>query len=1029
MIQSITSLLRKLLTIILLIVINHSNLYSQERTGNLSASGSPTGNGCDYRVEMKVNFDVLIDDPNWQIIVNFTNKYPIRFNGKTYNEGEMTEEVLNKIEIYARNAYFDVYDESNYVTTMKFNQPRGMDYVKSATNWGNLFPGVSAKQAKELFEKGFKIRNLRVDASYLNMIEVEKAFNEIEALKKEKEKNQKYSNCISKADSYFNNQDWKRAQEKYYEAQKIDYTKKYPREQLDKINDEILKEKKLADILQQKLNEDLDKEEIANNSNKETSGEQNTASSKSSSSSVSSTTTDKSYYPTKEEFKKQQEEKFKQKQAADQQKFEDLKREKIKQKDEEFRNTMTQLKARGEAIDAAGNAASQYIDNQYKLMNDAAYKVAAYQSSLQRSTSLRETDDPYLIIQEFDDKMYEIQRKSNIELQRRLNAYKAQANQVRSSGTATDEISAKIVETYGSISAPKEIAKEKAKAAKELKRQKTYLLKKIQKKQLAVFKNNEKTYKVLASGALSADLERYYLNMSEYFECKKNECERDFSIEDTDWIDPYCKGGDAPKPNENTKPSGKDLYTAAKRKLKNSDYSFRKAGRNFSDYSLAFEPNNIEYLYLRSKFDKHGTYANRKFLKKILEVEPGNLKYQDELAYSEAVSINSFEAYKSYLSKHPKGRFSYSAKKLYDERYAQDKNRIEYNADVKKLNSLLENNLYSDATKVHDKLKTNSEYKSTDIELLHSLNDYTAFTAAKNAASNQTTQNKGYELLNEYIKNIEYWRFNKEAQSLLNDMYIKRAENFEKRKYFKSAIAQYKLYLRNQPQGIHATSAKKRIASINKRINFINQVNSFSFSYTNCFCDPTHLAASKKTFRQETFNITKWIVKGSSFYAGFYIKLGTSQIYNAIKPLEIAEGFELVKYDGNDRYIDYNVIESASSNVIGELYAIDRWDKKSIVHKMSLGIGGFANDYIHMYLGGGVSKTQNFFIIREGAVEDIPQLQSKKYIRFIDPEFKSEYSWIFETGMGLRINKATFMAGIAGGPMFWGVEFGYHYQF
>ncbi|SFT54518.1 hypothetical protein SAMN05216474_1221 [Lishizhenia tianjinensis] len=131
------NILISLLLLMSLYAFGQEGKYKQE----LSSQTNYTEGANSGTVNIKVVFDVFFGEPTVAAIAKLES-----FEG---------------CKPYTLNLSVDIYDGARKVSTRTFTNLISFD-VKSSPDWDEIFPGLSEEQAKDLYKRGFSIRNPRM---------------------------------------------------------------------------------------------------------------------------------------------------------------------------------------------------------------------------------------------------------------------------------------------------------------------------------------------------------------------------------------------------------------------------------------------------------------------------------------------------------------------------------------------------------------------------------------------------------------------------------------------------------------------------------------------------------------------------------------------------------------------------------------------------------------------------------------------------------------------------------------------------
>ncbi|WP_339924837.1 tetratricopeptide repeat protein [uncultured Cyclobacterium sp.] len=141
-------------------------------------------NGCDAAVNLKLNYYLKNDRPWVDISYTIEKGNTVYFEGKQYSRQELGEEAYGPIRVQFPRFVVDVYEGSNFITSIGFDSKGNMTY---GGDWLNIFEGhvfvehsnrtiVSGERAKEVFlSNSFNIKNIRLtylDAVNFHLVEM-----------------------------------------------------------------------------------------------------------------------------------------------------------------------------------------------------------------------------------------------------------------------------------------------------------------------------------------------------------------------------------------------------------------------------------------------------------------------------------------------------------------------------------------------------------------------------------------------------------------------------------------------------------------------------------------------------------------------------------------------------------------------------------------------------------------------------------------------------------------------------------------
>ncbi|MBI0400073.1 tetratricopeptide repeat protein [Cyclobacterium marinum] len=141
-------------------------------------------NGCDATINLKLNYYLKNDRPWVNISYTIEKGNTVYFEGKQYARQQLGEDAYNAIRVQYPRFVVDLYDGSNFVTSIGFDSKGNMTY---GGDWLNIFEGhihaehtkrnlPSGERAKEIFlSNAFSIKNMRltyVDAINFHLVKM-----------------------------------------------------------------------------------------------------------------------------------------------------------------------------------------------------------------------------------------------------------------------------------------------------------------------------------------------------------------------------------------------------------------------------------------------------------------------------------------------------------------------------------------------------------------------------------------------------------------------------------------------------------------------------------------------------------------------------------------------------------------------------------------------------------------------------------------------------------------------------------------
>src|SRR6056297_1168303 len=211
-------------------------------------------NGIEAKIRFKCKYDSYFQEPTVIKTAKATKGNTIYYEGETYTKDKIGERAWNQIDITDISVSFDIYDGRRHICTITYDNLVSYD-VAGSPEWGETLQScLDAESEKELFKKGFSIRNVRlVNAKAIGMGGVAKYV-------RKKKRDEKYKRIIAEADSYFSSSSYQSAIEKYKEASNVKPEEEYPEDKIDQIQS-LLEEKKIDSYY---ANEEMENEEMGN---------------------------------------------------------------------------------------------------------------------------------------------------------------------------------------------------------------------------------------------------------------------------------------------------------------------------------------------------------------------------------------------------------------------------------------------------------------------------------------------------------------------------------------------------------------------------------------------------------------------------------------------------------------------------------------------------------------------------------------------------------------------------------------------
>jgi len=140
-------------------------ISAQEKTFN-DIFQYKTGNndGKDLTIEFAGIYFTYMNDPQYKERAKVISEGDfIMYNGNKYYKNDIGQDVFNKVKMGLVNIQFDIYQGSSRVSTVRRNNvSTSAGLIQYGYFWRTLWPGVSAENAKNIYEKGFTVKNVKI---------------------------------------------------------------------------------------------------------------------------------------------------------------------------------------------------------------------------------------------------------------------------------------------------------------------------------------------------------------------------------------------------------------------------------------------------------------------------------------------------------------------------------------------------------------------------------------------------------------------------------------------------------------------------------------------------------------------------------------------------------------------------------------------------------------------------------------------------------------------------------------------------
>lgn len=144
------------------------------------------------------------------------------YNGIKYTKEDLGEKAFNNIEIGIINVSFDIYQGQQKITTVILENEISVSFIPGSPDWDELWPGVSAERAKQIWKEGYSIRNARlIDVKFRGFYAIDTLLAKQEEAKKlkEAEEKKKEEELKKEEEKLANEQEEKEKEEQEKEAE------------------------------------------------------------------------------------------------------------------------------------------------------------------------------------------------------------------------------------------------------------------------------------------------------------------------------------------------------------------------------------------------------------------------------------------------------------------------------------------------------------------------------------------------------------------------------------------------------------------------------------------------------------------------------------------------------------------------------------------------------------------------------------------------------------------------------------------
>jgi hypothetical protein len=349
------------------------------------------------------------------------------------------------------------------------------------------------------------------------------------------------------------------------------------------------------------------------------------------------------------------------------------------------------------------NQSETEMQNRFSELYNEQEKYSAFVSSLFVSNKLT----PEGQIAQYRQKLSEIENYYSNQMASNLK--KAEQFGQDNAGEKGAAVATLLV-TGASVASAKQGEKD---AKRQLEKELTNNFRKIQRELLIKEEPYIERNKQAAARSLTAEREAYYLNWVSYWECRVSRIKNNFSIHNTNWIDPKCSEVQAKVPADPTNPDSETLFNTAKRKHASQHGFIHDYADHFLNLALSKSPKNTNMLFTKYLWNRetklYWTSASnpaRDYLELCLSISPEHQQGNEALLWELANDDHLRSSYSSYKATYPNGYFTNEAIR-----------GLEYFDSIQTINSYIEKNMLWKATYMHKRLVTEYAryYKSSDI--------------------------------------------------------------------------------------------------------------------------------------------------------------------------------------------------------------------------------------------------------------------------------------------------------------------------
>lgn len=186
--------------------------YKVERKGTVTTNICDDNLCADFSINYKIIYDAFFGAPNYMVLgkAQKTNNY-VNYLGRNYNTSDIGEQTMNQVKLGVFDLSADVYNAAGFKVSSVYHKNVTDFDIPAAPDWNQIFPGLNAEQAKNLYREGFQFRNIRIIngkllghyevGSFVRGEEKKKAEKDAEILKWKQENAQRQKAAAEKAEA------------------------------------------------------------------------------------------------------------------------------------------------------------------------------------------------------------------------------------------------------------------------------------------------------------------------------------------------------------------------------------------------------------------------------------------------------------------------------------------------------------------------------------------------------------------------------------------------------------------------------------------------------------------------------------------------------------------------------------------------------------------------------------------------------------------------------------------------------------